>query len=190
MSIASQLSFGNAAVLTSGTLPGNRGVSASNDLSSFVTFSGNTQANGQFNSSNNDPTDTTRLNYNGRLYATSLTATNSITGSITPRISIIPDGSTVTINANSTDIASQTNTQAAGVLTIGPMSGTFFDGQKIMLRLKSTNVQEFAWDSSFVGSADLALPVVSTGGGKYDYMGFIYNESATQWHLLAKNFGF
>jgi hypothetical protein len=190
MSIASQLSFGNAAVLTSGTLPGDRGVTASNTASSFVTFSGNTQANGQFNSSTVSPTDTTRLNYNGSLYATSVIATNSITGSITPRMSIIPDSNTVTIDASSTDIASQTNTQAAGVLTVGPMSGAFFDGQKIVFRLKSTNVQEFAWNSSFAGSADLALPVVSTGSGKYDYMGFIYNEATSKWHLLAKNFGF
>lgn len=190
MSVASQLSFGNAAVLTSGTLPGNRGVAASSNVASFVTFSGNTQVNGQFDKSNNDPTDTTRLNYNGSLYATSLVATGSIIGPLVPRISIIPDGNTVTINAISTDIASQTNTQAAGVLTIGAMSGTFFDGQRIVLRLKSTNVQEFAWNSSFVGSADLALPVVSTGSDKYDYMGFIYNESTTKWHLLSKNFGF
>lgn len=190
MSVASQLSFGNAAVLTSGTLSGNRGVAASTNSSSFVTFSGNTQVDGQFDNSNNDPTDTTRLNYNGNLHTTSIIATSSISGPLTPRISIIPDGNTVTINAISTDIASQTNTQAAGVLTIGPMSGTFFDGQKIVFKLKSTNVQEFAWDSSFAGSADLALPVVSTGSDKYDYMGFIYNESTTNWHLLAKNFGF
>jgi hypothetical protein len=190
MSIASQLSFGNAAVLTTGTIAGNLGVAASDNLSSFVTFSGNTQANGQFDNSNNDPTDTTRLNYNGSLYATNLTATNSITGPIAPRIAIIPDGSIITIDASSTDIASQTNTQAAGILTVGSMSGTFFDGQKIVLRLKSANVQEFAWDSSFAGSADLALPAVSTGSDKYDYMGFIYNESTTKWHLLAKNFGF
>jgi hypothetical protein len=190
MSIASQLSFGNAAVLTTGTITGNLGVAASDNSSSFVTFSGNTQANGQFDNSNNNPTDTTRLNYNGNLYATSLTATSSITGPVTPRISIISDGVTVTINATSTDIASQTNTQAAGVLTIGPMTGPFFDGQKIVLRLKSANVQQFAWDSSFVGSADLALPTVSTGSNKYDYMGFIYNEATTKWDLLAKNFGF
>jgi hypothetical protein len=70
------------------------------------------------------------------------------------------------------------------------MTGPFFDGQKIVLRLKSANVQQFAWDSSFVGSADLALPTVSTGSNKYDYMGFIYNEATTKWDLLAKNFGF
>jgi len=190
MSVASQLSFGNAAVLTSGTLPGARGVAATNNSSSFVTFSGNTQVNGQFDNTNNNPTDTTRLNYNGNLHVTSLTATSSISGPLTPRISIIPDGNTITINANSTDIASQTNTQAAGVLTVNSMTGTFFDGQKIMLRLKSTNIQQFSWDSSFAGSADLALPAVSTGSDKYDYMGFIYHELTAKWHLLAKNFGF
>jgi hypothetical protein len=190
MSIASQFSFGNAAVLTTGTITGNVGVAASTNSSSFVTFGGNTVATGQFNNSNTDPSATTRLNYNGNLHATNLTATAGITGPARPRIVTVPDSNTITINADSTDIATQTNTQSAGVLTIGAVSGTAFDGQKIVLRLQSATVQEFAWNSSFVGSADLALPTVSTGSGKYDYMGFIYNESTSKWHLLAKNFGF
>lgn len=190
MSVASQLSFGNASVLTSGTLPGDRGVTAIDGAASFIAYGGNTTVSGQFNNSTEDPTDTIRLNYNGDLHATNLTATSGIHGPLVPRISIIPDGNTFTINADSTDIATQINTQTTGTLTIGPMSGTFFDGQKIMVRLKSTNIQEFGWDISFAGSADLALPLVSTGSDKYDYMGFIYNELTTQWHLLAKNFGF
>lgn len=190
MSKASQFSFGNAAVLTTGTITGNVGVAASNNSSSFVTFAGNSVASGQFNNSGTDPSATTRLNYNGNLHATNLTATAGITGPSRPRIVTVPDGVTVAINADSTDIASQTNTQAAGVLTVGAVSGTAFDGQKIVLRLRSTNAQQFAWNSVFVGSADLALPTFSTGGAKYDYMGFIYNESTTKWHLLAKNFGF
>jgi hypothetical protein len=36
----------------------------------------------------------------------------------------------------------------------------------------------------------MTLPAVSTGGTKYDYMGFIYNSTSTTWQLIAKNFGF
>jgi hypothetical protein len=190
MSVASQLSFGNAAVLTSGTLPGDRGVTASDNSSSFIAYNGSNVANGQFNNSTTDPSDTTRLNFNGNLHATNLTATTGIIGPVKPRVVIITDATSVTMNADVTDIASQINTQVIGVLTINAATGSLFDGQKIIFRIQSTNIQEFAWNSAFVGSADLALPTVSTGSDKYDYMGFIYNSSTSKWHLLAKNFGF
>lgn len=191
MSKASQLSFGNAAALTSGTITGNRGVAASDDLSSFVTFSGNTVLSGQFNNTDTDPSANTRLNYNGSLYATNLTATTSITGTIKPRVVTIANGISISINADVTDIASQVNTQVAGsTLAINSLTGTFFDGQKIIFRLKSTNSQLLNWANTFAGSSDLALPFASTGSDKYDYMGFIYNELTNKWHLLAKNFGF
>ena len=184
MSVASQYSFGNAAVLTSGTLPGNRGVTSGIDTSSFIEFNGNTSTSGQFDSSTTDPTANTRLNYNGDLYATSFIGANK------PRVIAITDATSVTINANTTDIAAQTNTQVAGTLTINAMTGTLYDGQKIIFRLQSANVQTFSWNSVFAGSTDVPLPAASTGSNKYDYMGFIYNSTASKWQLLAKNFGF
>lgn len=184
MSVASQFSFGNAAVLTSGTLPGERGVAAGNTATSFVIYNGNTVATGQFYSGNTTPTSNTRLNYNGDIYATNFVGGNK------PRVVTITDGNTVTINGDITDIASQTNTQSAGTLVINAITGTLFDGQKIIFRLQSSNTQTFSWNSVFVGSTDISLPSTSTGSNKYDYMGFIYNTSASKWQLLAKNFGF
>jgi len=125
-----------------------------------------------------------------------IAGTLNVTGDITPsgavvtRVVSIADGTSVTMNGNTTDLATQTNTQAAGTLTINAVSGTLFNGQKIMFRLQSANVQTFSWDSSFVGSTDLSLPSASSGSNKYDYMGFIYNTTASKWQLLAKNFGF
>ena len=107
-----------------------------------------------------------------------------------PRLIVVADATSVTINANITDIAEQVNTQVAGTLTINAPTGTLVDGQKLIFRLISTNVQTFSWNAAFVGSVDLALPTVSTGSSKYDYVGFIYNSTATKWQLLAKNFGF
>ena len=109
---------------------------------------------------------------------------------INPRVVVIPDGSSVTINADITDLAVQTNTQPAGTLTMNAPTGTPVDGQKIVFRLRSANVQTFVWNAAFVGSADQSLPVVSSGGNKYDYMGFIYNSASSNWQMLAKNFGF
>ena len=100
------------------------------------------------------------------------------------------DATSITINADTTELATQTNTQAVGTLTINAPTGTLYDGQKIMIRLQSTNVQTFSWNAIFVGSTDLALPSVSSGSSKYDYMGFIYNSTATKWQLVAAVFGF
>lgn len=184
MSVASQFSFGNAAVLTTGTLSGNRGVTAGTTSTSFIEFNGNVSTAGQFDSSNTAPTASTRLNYNGDLYATSFIGVNK------PRIVTIADANSVTMNADTTDIASQTNTQAVGTLTINAITGTLFDGQKIIFRLQSTNIQTFSWNAVFAGSIDLSLPSTSSGSSKYDYMGFIYNSTAAKWQLLAKVFGF
>jgi hypothetical protein len=108
----------------------------------------------------------------------------------TPRVVTIADGTSVTINGDTTDIAVQTNTQAAGTLTINAVTGTLYNGQKIIFRLKSTNVQTFSWNAVFAGSTDLSLPTSSTGSSKYDYVGFIYNTDASKWQIVAKNFGF
>ena len=103
---------------------------------------------------------------------------------------VIADGTSVTINTETTYIATQANTQAVGTLTINAPTGTPHDGQRLVFRLQSTNPQTFSWNAVFIGSTDVALPTVSTGSGKYDYMGFIYNSTASKWQIVAKNFGF
>ena len=107
-----------------------------------------------------------------------------------PRVVTVADGTSITMNADTSDIVIQVNTQTAGTLTINAITGTLNNGQKIILRLKSTNVQTFSWNAVFSGSTDLSLPVSSTGSSKYDYIGFIYNTDASKWQIVAKNFGF
>jgi hypothetical protein len=106
------------------------------------------------------------------------------------RVVALADATSVTFNADTTDIATQANTQAIGTLTINAPTGTPSNGQKITFRLRSTNIQTFSWNAIFQGSTDVALPSASSGSGKYDYMGFIYNSTAVKWQLIAKNFGF
>jgi len=109
---------------------------------------------------------------------------------IQPRVVTITDATSVTINADTTDIATQANTQSAGTLTMNAPTGTPFNGQKLIFRLSSTSVQTFSWNAAFQGSTDLNLPTASSSGGKYDYVGFIYNSTAAKWQLVAKVFGF
>jgi hypothetical protein len=119
------------------------------------------------------------------------TGTETLTNKdIVERVVSIADGTSITINADTTDIATQANTQSVGTLTINAPTGTPVNGQKIVLRLQSTNVQTFSWNAIFAGSVDLPLPTASTGSSDYDYLGFIYNSTASKWQLLAKVFGF
>jgi hypothetical protein len=117
-------------------------------------------------------------------------ANTAATAYITPRVVVITDGTTVTMNANTTDIATQSNSQTAGTLTIAAPTGTPSNGQKLILRLLSVNIQTFSWNATFQGSTDLALPTASSGSNKYDYMGFIWNSTNSKWQLLAKNMGY
>ena len=106
------------------------------------------------------------------------------------RVVVIADAVSITIDADTTDIATQANTQAVGTLTVNAPTGTAVNGQKLILRLRSTNVQTFAWNAVFAGSTDIALPTTSSGATLYDYVGFIYNSTAAKWQMIAKVFGF
>ena len=118
--------------------------------------------------------------YSGSVWQT---ATNA-------RTVVIADAASITINADITDVATQANTQSVGTLTINAPTGTPVNGQKILLRLRSTNVQTFSFNAIFTGSDDLSLPTTSSGATKYDYLGFVYNSTATKWQLVGKVFGF
>lgn len=59
-----------AASNLTGTVSGDRGVTAGSATSSFVEYNGTTKTAGQFDGGTTAPTNTTRLNYDGYLYAT------------------------------------------------------------------------------------------------------------------------
>lgn len=123
----------------------------------------------------------------------------AITGTVTSgtwnaivksRIVSHADATSITIDADTTDLATMINTQAAGTFTINAPTGTLFDGQKLMFKIKSTNAQTFSWNAVFAGSVDAPLPTTSSGASKTDYLGFIYDSSVSKWHVIAKNFGY
>jgi hypothetical protein len=60
----------NASNLSSGTVPGDRGVTAGSATASFVEYNGTTATAGQFDGGSTTPTGTTRLNYGGYFYPT------------------------------------------------------------------------------------------------------------------------
>jgi hypothetical protein len=103
---------------------------------------------------------------------------------------VIADSNTINVTADITDLAIQNNTQSAGTLTVNAPTGTIVEGQKLMFRIKSTNVQTFSWNAIFQGTTLLPLPSSTTGSSKYDYFGFIYNADVSKWQLLSLISGF
>lgn len=106
------------------------------------------------------------------------------------RVVALPDATSFTMTPDTADMNTQANTQAVGTLTANAPTGSPVNGQKIIFRIKSTNIQTFAWNAAFRGSSDLPLPTATTGGGAYDYMGFIWNAVDSKWDMTAATMGF
>ncbi len=125
--------------------------------------------------------------------ATNLSGTNTINGyvdlstaqtltnkRITKRIVTASDATSITPNSDNADITYQANTQTIGTLTINADGGAPTNGQSWTLKIKSTNVQTFSWNSVFVGG-NLGLPTASTGSSKIDYFTFLYDTVNSKW---------
>lgn len=108
---------------------------------------------------------------------------------VTQRVVSLSDATSFTLSGDTADMNTQANTQATGTLTANAPSGTPTDGQKLIFRIKSTNVQTYAWNAAFRGSTSVPLPTASTGGGKTDYVGFIWNAADSKWDCVAVDAG-
>lgn len=125
-----------------------------------------------------------------------LTVTNGDGVSGNPVVSDVPlavlmaDATSITPTADTADMNYQANTQTAGTLTVNAPTGTPANGQTLLIRIRSTNVQTYSWNAIYRGSTDLVLPTASTGATKTDYLLFIYNSVGPTWDILAVNVGF
>lgn len=118
-------------------------------------------------------------------------ATQTLTNKrITKRIQTASDATSITPTGDSADLVKQTNTQAAGTLTINAPTGTPTDGQELILRIKSTNVQTFSFNATYRGSLDTPLPVSTYASSTTCYMKFMYNSTDTKWDCVALTDGY
>jgi hypothetical protein len=121
----------------------------------------------------------------------SASSTDTLTNKrIQPRVLSAASATTFAVNADSYDVAEMIMTGVAGTLAVGNPTGTPINGQKLIYKLQTTNVQTYNWGTIFQGSTDLALPGASSGSAKWDFYGFIYNSTAAKWQLIAKMAGF
>lgn len=118
-------------------------------------------------------------------YGTSLTAGTRLGW----RVVSMADATSITPTGDTADENTQINTQAIGTLTVNNPSGTPADGQRLVLRIKSTNVQTFSWGGIYRGSLDTPLPTVSSGSSLTDYIAFLYNGADSKFDLVGLNFG-
>jgi hypothetical protein len=101
----------------------------------------------------------------------------------------VANGNTISPDVTYSDIVQQINTQSAGVLSINFPAGNLFDGQKLIIKIKSVVPQTLAFNTAYIGSPNLTLPLTTSGSSKWDYLGFMYNSDSSKWHLLAKVLG-
>jgi hypothetical protein len=171
--------FVNAATNITGTLPVANGGTGAATLTANNVVLGNGTSAVQF----------VAPGASGNALVSNGTTWTSAAVSNLPRVVVIADATSITMDADTTDMATQANTQAVGTLTVNAPTGTPVNGQKLMLRLRSTNVQTFSWNAIFQGGTT-PLPTTSSGSSKYDYYGFIYNGTATKWQIVGTASGF
>ena len=145
----------DASNVVSGTLSGDRGVTAGSALSSFVEYNGTTATSGQFDGGTTNPSATTRLNYGGYLYATRFYGDGS-------NLTSIPNSATTAASANgaSTIVARD----ASGAFSAEVITATSFSGSGASLtslpagQLSGTIPSGVLGNSSlFVGTTSIAL---------------------------------
>lgn len=120
-----------------------------------------------------------------RRYVASIAGVETLTNKrVIPRVVEESDAPSVSPNTDNAEISYQSNMQPAGILTIKADAGIPADGQQWTLKIRSTNIQTYAWDSMYVGGATIKLPTTSSGGGKVDYITFIYDAPNSKWDCI------
>jgi hypothetical protein len=149
----------------------------------------------------NNPTITSPTINGGSLVGTTVTSLSAplavlygglgnAVGFLTPRIQSVATGISITPNIDSFDQVVQENVQVAGTLTLNAPTGTPVNGQKLIVRIQSTNAQVLSFNAIYRSSTDLGFPAATSGSSKTDYIGFIYNAQSVRWDMISKMFGF
>jgi hypothetical protein len=128
----------------------------------------------------------TQTNLPYAFYSADGDAVNYFSGSTIPRVTVAADATSITPDSRYCNATQQTNTQAAGTLTINADAGVSgvrpYNLQPWTLKIKTTNAQTFAWNAVYVGGA-VALPVTAPVGTSY--FSFLYDTIAAKWHYTG-----
>lgn len=108
--------------------------------------------------------------------------------SLVPRVQSLTDAATITPNADNTDLGLVTTLSQNS--TIANPTGSPVDGQRLVVRIKSTSIRTLAFGAQFRGGVTLALPSATTGSAKTDYLIFIWNAADSKWDIFQSLLGF
>lgn len=103
-------------------------------------------------------------------------------------LAALTDAATVTPTVDDYDGGVLTTLSQATQL-LNP-TGTPANGQKYVVRIKSTVSRALTYDTQYRGSTDLTLPAATSGGSLTDYLVFMWNSADSKWDLVGKTFGF
>jgi hypothetical protein len=124
--------------------------------------------------------------YNGSSAVT--VSWNTVGALPTPRTTTTTATATLTPDVSTGDVFTITAQNVS--LTVASPTGTPYNGQKIIIRIKDNgSAKSINWTTGSSGayraSSDLSLPI-TTIAGKTIYLGFIWNSTDSRWDLLAK----
>lgn len=126
---------------------------------------------------------TTVSGVSGSLVGTSDTQTLT-NKRVNPRTNTTASSATPAINTDTTDIFTITALATAITSMTSSLSGTPVNGQSLIVRIKDDGTaRAISWGASFA-SRGATLPT-TTVLGKYTYVKFIYNSTATVWDCVA-----
>lgn len=107
---------------------------------------------------------------------------------ITQRVVTLGTSTTFTPDGDNSDVTFMNMTGVAGTLTIAAPTGTPTDGQKLTLRIKTTNAQTYSFNATYRFSTTVTAPT-TTAAAKTDYIGLFWNNTDSKWDVVAVDQG-
>lgn len=101
------------------------------------------------------------------------------------RVVTLVNDASVPVSASAVDIGKIDALTIAA--TIENPTGSPNNGQRLILRLKSSVPRVLTWGSEYKSTPGVALPTATTGGDLVDYFEFRYNLSLTTWDLVSSS---
>lgn len=168
--------WSNASTLTSGTILDNGTVSGVNATSSTRTF------NIQGTAGTTSDAFTVASSSGTAVFTVGGGNNNvSYTGVPIPRTVGYTASSTITINGDSTDIATTTVNQTT---TFANPTGSLKDHQALQVEIRATTTTTVSWGTAFASSTDLSN-ITSVASGT-TILTFRYDKYVSKWFLLGK----
>ena len=110
------------------------------------------------------------------------TGWNALARFLSPRIGTVTSSATPTANADAHD---QFNITALAVgMTLGAPTGTPFDGQKLMYRIKDNATQRSLAYNAIFRAVAVILPT-QTLASRVLYIGTVYNVQDVKWDVIG-----